>query len=311
MVQFTFFALLIITLMAGAFAYYTPTQKTISPLKFLMDYSGYSSVVERNQNRIQKFNISTDKGLMIIRRQMDEIAQKQNRFMEVMRDQQQVLINTAKDATDILLEAQNAAGPGNNDILRLKSLTAQMQDQQRLLLAHGQDLFVLSEQLTKSRQWVAEQVDLAKINTETSLNNLQQRYAFLKEQAAGFFDKVSLHNQEVKDSMDLMRDKLHDLTNNVANDSWVQQQSIKDHIQRMLDKEQEDMRVLAENEEKNKELLRDAQERLTDSRELLNDKLRQNQDMLEEGRQRAQDQKLMTQQSIADQMQRIADQQNR
>jgi ElaB/YqjD/DUF883 family membrane-anchored ribosome-binding protein len=210
-----------------------------------------------------------------------------------------------------MLMTQQEGEKGGQDILKLKALASEMQDEQRLLVAHGQQLLVLNDQLTKNRQWIADQVDLSNINNETSLNALQQRYTMLKEQASGFFDKVTQHNQEVRDRMNKMQDQLNDLANNTSSDSALQQQNIKERITRMLDKEHEDMIKLADNQQASSSLMKDSQQNLEDSKELFSDSLQHSQDLIEDERQKAEDQQEISQQRVADEMQRIQDQRNR
>jgi hypothetical protein len=296
--QFFFFALLIITLLAGALAYFVPKHPIRNPVEFAMDQSGYNSMETLNRKHIQQLSMTTRNGLIQIRKQMDDMAQAQNKFLDTIQDQQQVLENTTKDASDIMLEAQEISGKGSNDndILRLKEVTSKMQDEKRLLVANGKDLVALNNQITQSRQWISDQIDLAKINTETSLSALQQRYSMLKNQAAGFSDKAVGYNQAVGNQMDRIQDHLNELANNAAHGT-EQQRSAKEHIRRMLAKEREDRIKLADSEEKSRNLLKDAQER--------------SRDLIDEERQKAQDQQEMMRQRIEDQRQRIQDQQNR
>jgi hypothetical protein len=310
--QFIFFALFVITLLVGAFAYFAPLQKPVNPVKFMMDNSGYTQEESTNRKRTQQLNMTTSSGLIQIHKQMDDLAVVQNKFLDTIQDQQQVLQNTGKEASDIMLLTQQEGEKGDKDILKLKALASEMQDEQRLLVAHGQELLVLNDQLTKSRQWIADQVDLANINNESSLNALQQRYTMLKDQASGFFDKVTQHNQEVRDRMTKMQDQLNDLANNASSDSVaMQQQNIKERIAHMLDKERADMVKLADNEDASQSLMNDSKQHLEDSKELLNVSLQRSQDLIEDERQKAEDQQEISQQRVADQMQRIQDQRNR
>jgi hypothetical protein len=311
--QTALFILFIITLLAGAFSYFAPGQKPvpIDPMKFMMENSGFNSVEVQNRKRIQQLNMTTSRGLIKIRGQMEDLALEQNKFLDAIQDQQQILNNAGKDITGVMLGVQQEGEKGNKDILRLQALASEMKDEQRLLVARGQDLIVLNDQLSKNRESIAEQIDSAKINTETSLSALNDRYDILKDQAASFFDKVSQNNQEVRDSMNKMNDQLNDLANNAAHDSALQQQSAKDHIGRMMDKEHEDMIKLAETQEKSRSLLEDARERQAGFKELLNDKLQETKDKIEEERQKTQDQQEDSRQRVADDMQRMRDQRNR
>jgi len=309
--QFFFFTLFVIALIAGAFAYFAPLQKPISPVKFMMDNTGYTTEETSNRKRIQKFNMSTNSGLMQVRRQMDDLALGQNKIMDTLQDQQQMLQDTGKNASDIILMTQQGALKGGQDVLHLQALTTEMQDEQRLLVAHGQELMELNNQLTKSRQWIADQIDLSNINNQNSFQMLEERYIMLKDQATGFFDKVTQHNQEVRDRINKLQDQLNDVANNAASNSEVQQQNIKERIERMMDKEHQDMQRLADSQERSRNLLKDAQQSFEDSKELFNDSLQHSQDIIAEERQKIEDQAWINKQRMADQMQKIQDQQDR
>jgi len=309
--QFIFFAIFIIALLAGAFAYFTPMQKPINPVKFMMENSGYSDEELHNRKRTQELNVTMSNGLIQIKRKMINLALEQTRLKDMIQNQQQVLKSTGKDAEDILLMTQQEAGKGNNDILQLKALAAEMQDEQRILVARGQELLVLNDQLTKSRQWIADQVNAANINNESSLQSLQQRYMMLNNQASGLFDKVSQHNQTVRDQMIKLQGQMKPLSNNTADDSALQQQNLKQRVGDMLDKVHENISKLADSEEKSRDQMSDLQQNLADSKEALNNSLRQSQDLIENESQNAQEQKINNQQRVADQLQILKDQQNR
>jgi hypothetical protein len=248
---------------------------------------------------------------MQIRRQMDDVAQAQNNFLDTLQDQQAVLENARKDANDIMLEAKAVPGRNDNDILRLKDLTAQMQDEQRLLVVNGKELIALNDQITQSRQWISDQIDLDKVDTDISLSTLQQHYAVLNHQASVFFHKVTRHDRAIRDQMDKIQGQMNDLVNNAANDSALQQQNIKDRIRRMLAKEHENMLKLADSEERNRNLLRDEEEKLADLQEQLNDSLQRSRDLMDEERQKAKDQQEMMRQRMEDMKQQMQDRQNR
>lgn len=291
MAQFIFFTLFIVALIVGAFSYYTP-KHPVTPFKFMMENSGLKMVEVSNRKRIQAFNITNDRGLIKIRGQMQDIALEQNRFLDTLQDQQQLLKNSSKQAADIMLDAQLASEKGDKDILQLKALAMEMQNEQRLLVAHGEDLITLGNQLTQSRQWVANQIELAHIGNGTSLPDLQHHYALFRNQANTFFDKVSQHNQEVHDQITRMHGQLHGLVNNAAFLSAIQEQNTKEQIGLMLDKEREEMLQLA------------------DSTASTSESMQQSRDKIEDERQNAQDQQEEGKERVADQMQRMQDQQD-
>ena len=295
--------LFIIALLAGASVYFVSQQPVLSPMEFMMDQSGDDSVETLNHQRTEHLTMTTRNGLTQIRRHIDEITQGQNKFLDTIQYQQQVLANTSKEVSDIMRKVQGISGKNNNDMLRLKDLMSQMQEDQRFLVARGQDLIALNDQITQNRQWISDQIDLAEVDTQPPLSPLQQHYAALNHQASVFFHKVARHEREARDRIYKMQDQLRDLVNNAANNSIFQQQDIKDHIQRMLEEDHENMLKLADSEERNGNLLRDEREKLADSKEQLNDSRQRFQDLIDEERQKAQDQQEMQQQ--------IQDRQNR
>jgi hypothetical protein len=309
--QFMFFCLVIIALLAGAFAYYAPKQKPIDPMQFMMESSGLNTVETVNHTKTQSINLSTNMGLMEIRGQMDELQQKQNNFLDAIKDEQQVLQDTGKDANGIMLQAQGSSDKNSADVLRLKELTDQIQDQQRLLVSHGQDLIALNDQLTQSRQMVAEQMALANTNVESSLTALQQRYSMLQNQANGYFDRVNQHNQEVRDQIEQMNNHLQEMAQSVADNSADQQDSLKTRIRALISREHQGMAKLADSEEKSRDLLQNSQEKVADSIEKSQESQQRSQDLMDQEREKAQDQKEMLQQRVDDQMQRIQDQRDR
>ena len=104
--QFILFALMVMVLFAGIFAYFVPSQKAKTPLGFMMDKSGYNSAETFNSKRTKELNITMRNGLIQIRKQMDDVARAQNKFLDTIQDQQKVLENASKDASDIMLQAQ-------------------------------------------------------------------------------------------------------------------------------------------------------------------------------------------------------------
>ena len=309
--QFIIFALMMVVLFAGIFAYFVPSQKAATPLGFIMDKSGDNSQETSNSKTTKQLNVTMRNGLIQIRRQMDDVARAQNKFLDTIQDQQEVLENAGKDANDIMLQAQAISGKNDMDILRLKDLTSQMQDEQRLLVVNGKDLIALNDQITQSRQWISDQIDLDKVNTDISLSTLQQHYAVLNHRASVFFHKVIRHDQEVRDQMDRIQGQMNDLVNNAANNSALQQQNIKDHIRRMLAKEHENMLKLADTEERNRNLLKDEEQKLADFQEQLNDSLQRSRDLMDEEHQKAQNQQEMMRQRMEDLKQQMQDRQNR
>jgi len=309
--QFIFFTLFVIALLAGAFAYFAPQQKPINPVQFMMEKTGYTAEETTNHKQTEQLNLTTNQGLINVHKQMDEIAFEQNKFLDSIRDQQQILKSSGKEASDIMLMAQQNGGTQGTDILQLKALASEMQDEQRILIAHGQDLIALNDQLTRNRQWIVDQIDAADISNESSLHSFQQRYAILQDQAENFFDQVNQHNQEVHDRMTRIQDQLNDLANKAVYNSTMQQQGVNVRVQRMLMVQHENMIKLADAQDLSRNLVKDAKRHLNNSKRLFNDALQRSRDIIDDENQKAEDQKLANQQRADDQKQLIKDLQKR
>ena len=254
MIQVVFLTLLIVALLAGALTYFSPSPKPIRPLHYLMEDTGYDAMDTSNKKSTQQINMKTDKGIIQMRAEMENISLAQNKFLDTLEDQQQILSNAGKGISDLIMETQQEGAPDNSrDVLQLKTVVAQMQDEQRLLIANGQQLVGLNAQLTKNRQWVADQINYANIITNDAMRTLQNRNDTIKVQAAEFFDKMYAYHQEMRDRMARMRQQLNDLAN-AGYENKAREKMIKGHIQQMLQKTHEDMRKLDVIQENNKDL---------------------------------------------------------
>ncbi len=98
MMRAIFYTLFIIALAEGAFAYFLQSQKVIDPMGFLMEGSGYNSAEELNRKKLQQLEKTISKGLIQTRRQMDDNAQEQKKFLDTIKDRQQILNNTGQEA---------------------------------------------------------------------------------------------------------------------------------------------------------------------------------------------------------------------
>jgi len=308
--QFIFFALFFIALLAGIFAYLPGSQRPINPLAFISDQSGYTSVEERNHKRMEQANVITSQGLTQVRRQMQEIAQKQKYFSDMLAQQEQLLNATGKQAAMVLAQAQQAAEKEGKDILGFKDLAMQLQDQQRLLVEHGQDLIALNDQIIRNRDWIHDQMDLVDTNNETTQQmKLQGQYSALNTQSAVFFDKVTQYNQQAQQYMQEVLDKLNDTANHITYDSSLQQQAIREKIRALMDKQHQDMLQLSENRQKSQNLMRDQEQNLALSQELLNNSIRHTRQLIGQERQEAKEKQRQLQQEIQDQKDRMRDKQ--
>ncbi|MDE1920999.1 MAG: hypothetical protein KGJ09_02860 [Candidatus Omnitrophica bacterium] len=309
LIQIAFFCLLIVALLAGVFSYFPQLHRTIRPLKFAMDSIGYTGVETLNKKRSQQINVAVKSGLMDIHKRMDAVAVEQDRLLDALTDQQAVLQEANRDAQTVLLEAKKAGRKGDKDILQLEALASQMNDQQRLLVAHGQYLVSLNDQLTKSRERLAQQADIANMDAQSSLDSIRQNYASFESQASELFNKVDEYNRELRQGVGKMQEQISGISN-PSYGSYAHDMA-QERIQSLLDKEQEDMARVADCQQRNLDLAQEAREKLADSRERSEDLERRDRDLIDEEHQKQEDQQSMIRQRMADEQQRMQDQQNR
>jgi hypothetical protein len=209
--QLIFLTVLIFVFITGAYTYLAPPPKAMLPIKDVMDDGGFNSLETLNIKKIEELNVSTSGGLTQIRSVVDSLSQQEEGLQDMINSEQQVLIDTSKKIYDI---TKKADGKSDIDVLRLKSLGLQLQDDQRLLLAHGQSLIDLNNQLIKTRQWLALKSELVVTNNETLLRLQQQNNALLNVQASNLFDKVKQDNadtmQRAQDSIEEERERRQD-----------------------------------------------------------------------------------------------------
>jgi hypothetical protein len=209
--QLIFLTVLIFVFITGAYSYLSPPPKAVLPIKDVMDEGGFDSLESLNIKKIEELNITTSGGLTQIRSVADSLSQQEEGLEGMINSEQQVLIDTGKKIYDITKKADGKSGI---DVLRLKSLGQQLQDDQHLLMAHGQSLIELNNQLIKTRQWLAQKSELIAANNEALLHLQQQNNALLNDQASALFDKVKQDNndtmQRTQDSIDEEREKMQD-----------------------------------------------------------------------------------------------------
>jgi hypothetical protein len=196
--QQVYFILFVITLLVGVYFYYSPSPKAMVPMADIMDDGGFNSLDTLSDKKIQELNITTNGGHTQISKIVDDLVQEQVELKEMIDSEKLVLNSSIQGITDITNKAK-ADGKSDADILKLKVLGEELQDDQRLLMAHGQTLIELNNQLMKKRQLLAEKNYL--LNAD-------------KDQSAAFFDKVKQENNEVfqhtQDLIDEERQKTQD-----------------------------------------------------------------------------------------------------
>ncbi len=212
--QVTLFLLFIIALIVGAFAYFLPEQQAVSPFKVVMVNGDYETTEQTNTKKSQQLNMTTDRGIVQIHRQIDDLTREQKKLIGMVDYDQQVLNNTNKEISEITKQVNGKSGI---DVLKLKALGRQLQNDQRLLVEHGMQLIALNDQLNKNRKLLAEERDLVNINSESYLQLLQEHNSLLKDQFAIFFDKVTRQSnnflQHTQDLIEEDRQKVQDQQN--------------------------------------------------------------------------------------------------
>ena len=284
MVQGLFFLLFIMSIIVGIFVYFKPAQNTMDPLRAVMQGSGYDTLQVKNDARMQEYNVTTDAGLVKIHRQMDLLATQQSEFIQTVQDQQRILENTDHEIADIMDQLD---GKDGKDVLQLKALALQLQDQQRLLVSRGKDLIALNDQVTRNREMIAEQMSMADVNNKSTLSTLSERYDLLQEQAKGLFHQGTSYSSQVQGQMFKMQGQLNGLVNNSSYDNTMGQKAARDRTQDVLQ------------EEHQKSLNSPS-----------SDSQQQTQDIIDQERQKEQEQEEVLKQRIADEKQRAEDQQN-
>lgn len=210
--QIVFFGIFSIVFLAGIYSYFAPPPpRAMVPIKDIMDNGGFNSLETLNIKKIQELNVTTSAGLTQIRNVVDNLAQEQQGLKDVIDSERKVLSETGKKIKEITDKADDQ---NSVDVLRLKSLSDQLKDDQHLLMAHGQTLIDLNDQLLRTRQWISEKSDTVNANNESLLRLQQQNNALLNDQASTIFDKVKQENsdsmQRTQDTIDEEREKTLD-----------------------------------------------------------------------------------------------------
>ena len=306
--QFVFLALFIITLLAGVFAYLKPPAQ--GPMKFVLSAVGFTGKENHNRANAQQVSMTVDKGMMKIREQMATLAQQQNSFQDMLKDRQEVLERLGQNASEVMSAVDQASEKSSQDILRLKTLMTDMQDQRRLLVERGQDLMAQNNDLAKSREWIQDQINFADFKKDTTLSMLQDRYGRLSDQAQALQEQGARHSQMVREEMLQMRDHLNEIADSTKHEASGQQQVIKERMAQMLEKQKDDMLKLEASEEKARNLMRETKENLLSAQQRFDDMLMHSKTLIADARQRSADQAAQNKQRMADQMQTLKDRAN-
>lgn len=202
--------LFIIMLLAGAFVYLFSKQHTLSPLPAVTGSSSYETPEVSTTKASQQLNVTMKGGIVQIHQQIDDLTQEQKKLMGMIDYDQQVLNDTSKEISDI---TNKVGWESIIDILRVKALELELKSDQRLLTAHGRQLTALNDQLNKKRKLLAEERNFININSESSLQSLQQHNALLNDRSAEIFDKVEQHMDDQRQKIEDQKQRLQDQQN--------------------------------------------------------------------------------------------------
>jgi len=305
MMQWVFFGLFAIAILTGLFAYYEPLQKPIHPIQSFMDSIGYTQEQDHNQAKSEQINVMVDKGVMRMRRRVEDLALAQSQMLQAVLDQKRVLNDTNEKIASMLLISQRS-DQFDNDILRFKSLAAQMQDSQRLLINRGQSLVEMNDDLTAQRELLADELKWNNINAQTSLQSMKDQAEALKNQVASLCDKARQYNQQVEAQIANMQAKIAQISDK-SKDNANKQQTMRDRLRLLLEHEQDQFNNLVQQQQQNRQDAQDARDALEDSQEILNGEVEQAQDTIADDRQKDLDEQDAIRQKIADQEQRMQD----
>ena len=104
------------------------------------------------------FNTKEGSGpIFQLRHELKDLALDQIKFLDTLQGQQQMLNKANKDADHVLLESHKQGEKDNKAVLQLEALRAEIQDKQRLMTAHAQDLIEEERQKQEDHQSLLQQ----------------------------------------------------------------------------------------------------------------------------------------------------------
>jgi len=229
--QSTIFFLFSIMLIAVLYARFHQKQVALNPLTSVTENSFDDSATGSNLIKVQQMNVTTIGGIVAFHRRAQDLTREQKKLVDMINSEQQILNNTKKQIADISQQIKEKSGM---DILQIKALGAQLQDDQQLLVAHGQALVALNGQLIKNRQLLAEEMDLVNINSQSNLNSSQDHHTSLNDQSAVLLEKVAQQNN---DSLRHAQDLIDEEHQKAQDQQQLSQQRVADQMQRLQDRQ--------------------------------------------------------------------------
>ncbi len=216
--------------------------------------------------------------------QFDEIAQRfveqKAGFTQHLKDQQQYLEDSKTQMASLMQTIKDRLDrDSNTDLLRLKDLLQQHQDQAALLIDRGKESLQLNEQRMKIPQVMQDLKE--KLDHQNDL--MKQRMA----DSEALRDKM----QQIKDQIQAMHDQ-------------TASKEIFDKSQAAFDKLKEEQERLRETNQQNSTALNAMKEKIDDLKQ-------RNRDLVEQSRERMRDQQQLLKDRLQDQRDRMQDQRNK
>lgn len=197
---------------SSMYAFFAP-QHPSSGNSFL--YNSGEELKEDSQIRkSQQWSMSTRNGVIEVNKDIDFLTKKEKKLKGMTEEDRQKLEKMNRQMEGIL----NKEGVKNEqDILKLKMLGIEKENDERILNLHTKQLEDLNEELNEKRQKAAEDRGLINLNSESSYHSLQQQNNMLNERSASFIDNVSQKNNDAiehtKDLIEDQRQRLEDQRN--------------------------------------------------------------------------------------------------
>ena len=220
--QVIFFALFIITLLAGAFVYFSPAEKPVNSVKYeqlLNDDKGVDPVETTSTTRDLQVDMKTNGGILQVLKELDDLSLEQKEYTDMIAQEEQSLKNAQQEVSALA----NQTLKNDRDLLRIKELGLQMQDEQDLLVANGHQLTDINDQLTQYRKLLSDQNNLVDISNRSSFESLQQHNDSVNDKASMFVDHVAQQSD--------------DATRHGQDEQQKIQQHIADEQQRIRDRQ--------------------------------------------------------------------------
>ncbi len=204
--QFIFFTLFAFTFLAGTYVYMSAKHQPLNPSSGVVMSGNDPDMTEQTKiQEIQQLHLKTIRGIAEISAQMEEMTKQQQKLIDIIDYDHQLLDHTNQNITEALNQLKAGGEP---DLLKIKSLDLHLRNDQRLLVERGQALVDFNQQLNKNRQWLAQQNELLKFDSAESTRLGPQGHGELNESSVDF-DKITQENNHIMQHAQDLIDQEH------------------------------------------------------------------------------------------------------